>query len=78
MLVRWGTERADALGIRCFVESSEEGLGLYRACGFVERERVWLEGGKVKDEWKDYGSIGYSWMEREVGGGDAVGKDGHS
>ncbi|KAL8724844.1 MAG: hypothetical protein Q9166_007716 [cf. Caloplaca sp. 2 TL-2023] len=36
MLVGWGTERADAMGVRCFVDASVRGEGLYRRRGFME------------------------------------------
>ncbi|KAL8857390.1 MAG: hypothetical protein Q9178_006017 [Gyalolechia marmorata] len=34
MLIEWGTERADGMGVRCFVEASVAGLPLYRKKGF--------------------------------------------
>ncbi len=34
MLIEWGTERADDMGVRCFVEASVAGLPLYRKKGF--------------------------------------------
>ena len=37
MLMKWGTERADKLRLPCFLESSPDGLRLYKKCGF---ERV--------------------------------------
>ena len=43
-LVRWGTGRADSLGIRCFLEASPFGYGLYRKCGFKDVE---VAGGKI-------------------------------
>jgi len=36
MLVKWGTDQADKRGLPCFLESSPEGLGLYRKHGFKE------------------------------------------
>ena len=36
MLVKWGTDQADERGLPCFLESSPEGLGLYRKHGFRE------------------------------------------
>lgn len=35
-LVEWGTRKADAMGVRCFVDASPAGLGLYRRLGFEE------------------------------------------
>jgi GNAT superfamily N-acetyltransferase len=40
MLVKWGTGRADGLGIPCFLEASPFGYGLYRKCGFEDVEVV--------------------------------------
>jgi len=67
MLVKWGTEKADELGLKCFVEASYLGRPLYEKFGFVTGEHVLLDGGKVKEEWREFGEIGYYWMEREVG-----------
>ena len=40
MLVRWGTEKADKLGLECFLESSPFGYGLYKKSGFQEQEQL--------------------------------------
>jgi GNAT superfamily N-acetyltransferase len=64
LLVQWGTEKADELGLRTFVEASYSGRPLYEKFGFVVGEHVLLEGGNVKEEWRGYGQIGYYWMER--------------
>jgi hypothetical protein len=56
------------LGVTAFVEASYTGRRLYESCGFVVTEDVRLEGGKVKEEWKDYGDNGvapYLFMIRE-------------
>ena len=34
MLIRWVFERADAEGLRCYVDSSITGYALYQRCGF--------------------------------------------
>lgn len=34
MLVRWGTERADQLGLESYLEGSRDGKPLYQRCGF--------------------------------------------
>ncbi|KAH8781898.1 acyl-CoA N-acyltransferase [Hyaloscypha finlandica] len=65
LLVQWGTEKADELGLRTFVEASYFGRPLYEKFGFVVGEHVLLEGGNVKEEWREYGQIGYYWMERQ-------------
>ena len=40
MLVRWGTSKADELGLDCFLESSPFGYGLYKKCGFKDKEQL--------------------------------------
>lgn len=35
MLTQWGCELADKKGLECFVESTDEGVPLYRSAGFV-------------------------------------------
>jgi GNAT superfamily N-acetyltransferase len=69
LLVAWGTQQADDLGLKCFVEASYLGRPLYEKFGFVVGEHVLLQGGKVREEWKEYGEIGYYWMDREVRAG---------
>jgi GNAT superfamily N-acetyltransferase len=70
LLVKWGTEKADELGLKCFVEASYLGRPLYEKFGFVIGEHVLLNGGKVREEWKEFGEIGYYWMERELRAGE--------
>ena len=65
-LVQWGTAKADELGVKAFVEASYTGRRLYESCGFEVKEHVLLKGGEAKSEWKDYGELGYYWMEREA------------
>lgn len=64
LLVKWGTEKADEMGVRTFVEASYLGRPLYEKFGFVVGEHVLLDGGNVNRKWKEYGQIGYYWMER--------------
>ncbi|KAI4234755.1 MAG: hypothetical protein LQ349_003582 [Xanthoria aureola] len=33
-LIEWGTSKAEAMGVRCFVDASPAGMGLYRRLGF--------------------------------------------
>jgi GNAT superfamily N-acetyltransferase len=40
MLMSWGTERCDELGIPAYLEASPFGYPLYRACGFEDYERL--------------------------------------
>lgn len=68
LLVKWGKDKADELGLKCFVEASYFGRPLYEKFGFVATEHVLLKGGEVREAWKEHGDIGYYWMEREVGG----------
>ncbi|RDW72910.1 hypothetical protein BP6252_06817 [Coleophoma cylindrospora] len=64
LLVQWGTERADALGVKCIVEASHPGKPLYESCGFVLTEDVVLDGGEQSPDWAGYGKPGYLLMER--------------
>jgi len=36
MLVKWGVDEADRLGLPCFLESTPHGVGLYKKFGFKE------------------------------------------
>ncbi|KAF4544268.1 putative gnat family protein [Lasiodiplodia theobromae] len=40
MLVRWGTQQADKVGLICFLEASEAGRPLYKRHGFEDQETV--------------------------------------
>jgi hypothetical protein len=64
LLVEWGAKKADEMGVTCFVEASLVGRRLYEGCGFVVKEDVKLEGANIKEEWKDYETIEFLWMER--------------
>jgi GNAT superfamily N-acetyltransferase len=68
MLVNWGIQRADELGVKAFVEASPEGRRLYESCGFREVEEVLLKGddeGKGgRKEWEEYGVADWIFMER--------------
>jgi GNAT superfamily N-acetyltransferase len=66
LLVKWGTEKADELGLKGFVEASPLGRPLYEKFGFVVDEHVLLKGGSVKEEWRDYIVPEYYWMERPL------------
>lgn len=53
-LLRWGTERADALGIDCFLEATPEGYRSYERAGFrIGRERTFdmRPFGEQGDDW---------------------------
>ena len=47
------------------MEASLTGRRLYESCGFVVTEDVALEGGKVKNEWREYGVVEYKFMIRQ-------------
>jgi GNAT superfamily N-acetyltransferase len=66
MLVKWGTQRADELGVRAFVEASLTGRRLYESCGFKITEPVCLEGVREREEWKGYDKVEYYFMERDA------------
>ncbi|CZR53747.1 uncharacterized protein PAC_03627 [Phialocephala subalpina] len=68
MLVRWGTGKADELGVKAFVEASPEGRRLYESCGFMMVEDVVLRGGKVNKKWEEYGEPDWGFMVREKRG----------
>ena len=38
MLVKWGTDLADAMGLRAFVQASRVGKAMYERHGFKDRE----------------------------------------
>ena len=50
MLMRWGMERCDGLGVPAYLEASAGGEGLYRRCGFVEVEVEEEEGEEGEEE----------------------------
>ncbi|KUJ09113.1 uncharacterized protein LY89DRAFT_690644 [Mollisia scopiformis] len=64
MLVKWGVDKADELGVRGFVEASAKGRRLYESQGFREIEDVKLRGGEVRASWETYGEVEYWFMER--------------
>jgi GNAT superfamily N-acetyltransferase len=65
-LVEWGCRKADELGVKGDVEASYTGRWLYEGCGFKWTEHVVLEGGKGREQWEDYETVGYYFMEREA------------
>ena len=64
--MQWGTQRADALGLKAFVEASLMGRRLYEANGFAVTETVILVGGKERDDWQEREDVEYLFMEREA------------
>jgi hypothetical protein len=43
MMMNWGVQQADAQGLDAWVESTEDGRGLYEAFGFVVIDRLYLD-----------------------------------
>ncbi|KAI9781215.1 MAG: hypothetical protein M1835_004347 [Candelina submexicana] len=64
MLVRWGCEEADKLGLPAYVEASAAGHRLYESCGFEDREKVVMG----KDLIGEYGPFEYTFMQRPAKG----------
>ena len=69
MLMKFGTDIADELGLPCFLEGSPEGLGLYRACGFEVVDWIWLDLTKYQDGGEQVGQ-GHERQERVEGVGE--------
>lgn len=61
MLVRWGVEKADGMGVEAVVESSVPGRRLYEKHGFEYRKTVELE---LPEKWKYKDPSRFAWMER--------------
>lgn len=53
MLLQWGLQKADEKGVEAYLESSPEGLSLYRRFGFREVDHLdtWIENEWVNGEW---------------------------
>ncbi|KAI9707746.1 MAG: hypothetical protein M1836_000708 [Candelina mexicana] len=64
MLVQWGCEEADKLGLPAYVEASAAGHRLYESCGFEDREKVVMG----KDLIGEYGPFQYTFMQRPAKG----------
>ena len=46
MLVRWGTQNADELGIEAFVEATDDGKLCYEALGFTYMNTMYMDTAK--------------------------------
>ena len=79
LLVKYGTELADEMGLPCFLEGSPEGYGLYSSCGFEQVGTIWIDLAKygkntVGSIEKGYGSgsveraegVGEGWYKHDV------------
>lgn len=62
MLLNWGTDRADELGIPCILEASETGEKVYRQHGFVASDEFLT---RMKDEGDDKPIVGGKVMIRQ-------------
>lgn len=61
MLVKWGVEVADRMGVDAVIESSSEGAGLYKQEGFMQLDEYDLP---LPDKWKDRPKQRVRWMEK--------------
>lgn len=52
--MNWGTQKADELGLDCFVESTEIAVPLYKKYGFVTVDHFSLDASipNASEEWK--------------------------
>ena len=50
MLMEWGTQTADRLGVDCFVEASQTGVPLYLRHGFEIIENRLVKPGRKEEE----------------------------
>lgn len=64
MLVKWGTDIADAMGVKAFIEGTIFAKKLYESHGFVASED-WIMV-PVEEKWKDRPVIKYFAYERPV------------
>ena len=56
MMMKWGIDRADKMGISSFVEATDLGEPLYRAAGFVTSHKITFDAAPTKDseEWQSW------------------------
>ncbi len=62
MLVKWGTDIADSMGVRCYIEGTVLAKPLYEKHGFVACED-WIVI-PVPEKWKGRPEIRYFFYER--------------
>ena len=60
MLLDWGVDEADRLGLPCWLQSTPQGVGLYRKVGFVDVGNMDIDMSKFGGE----GTYRYSCMIR--------------
>jgi len=54
MMMQWGLNKADAMGLDSFVEATEAGHEMYKAAGFITVNDLWADArtDKSTDEWE--------------------------
>lgn len=60
MLMKWGTEKADSLGLGCYIDGTAIGKRLYESHGFKAEPTVV----PVPEKWKDKPEIKYFFYVR--------------
>ncbi|KAF8867266.1 hypothetical protein BDZ45DRAFT_609538 [Acephala macrosclerotiorum] len=63
MLVKWGTEIADSMGVESFIEGTIIAQPLYESCGFKTAPGDWIVI-PVPEKWKERPEIKYFFYER--------------
>lgn len=75
MLVQWGCDIADKMGVEAFIEGTLIAQNLYQSCGFrpVPNEYIYVD---VPEKWKGRPQVKYFFMERQpkaiVGRGETI------
>ncbi|KAG4432033.1 hypothetical protein IFR05_012472 [Cadophora sp. M221] len=64
MLVQWGCDIADKMGVEAFIEGTFIARRLYESCGFVATPTDWIFV-DVPEKWKHKSQIKYYFFERE-------------
>ncbi|KAL8690631.1 MAG: hypothetical protein Q9218_003965 [Villophora microphyllina] len=77
MLIRWGLEKADEMGARCFVEATARGLQLYKKRGFEDEVGVLNVDLRDYEEGEGMGMVRWVALMREpaMSTGDETVKD---
>jgi GNAT superfamily N-acetyltransferase len=64
LMTKWGLERADQMRVPSFTEASLRGTPVYARLGFNTREDVRLRWDERGDQWKNKGTVAWTFMER--------------
>lgn len=64
MLVQWGCDIADEMGVEAFIEGTAIARRLYESCGFVATPTNWIFV-DVPEKWKHKPKIKYFFFERQ-------------